>query len=34
MGLMPVAAINGMPLPVSEATAFLQEVLAAMEART
>ena len=34
MGLMPVAAINGMPLPLSEATAFLQEVLAAMEART
>jgi len=29
MGLMPVAAIDGTPMPVSEATAFLQEVLAA-----
>ena len=30
MGLMPVAAINGAPVPVSPATAFLQEVLADM----
>jgi branched-chain amino acid aminotransferase len=30
MGLMPVAAVNGAPLPVSAATAFLQEVLADM----
>jgi branched-chain amino acid aminotransferase len=29
MGLMPVAAIDGVPTPRSEATAFLQEVLAA-----
>jgi branched-chain amino acid aminotransferase/para-aminobenzoate synthetase component 1 len=29
MGLMPVAAIDGTPLPLSGATAFLQEVLAA-----
>lgn len=29
MGLMPVAAINGAPVPLSDATAFLQEVLAA-----
>jgi branched-chain amino acid aminotransferase len=29
MGLMPVAAIDGTPVPLSEATAFLQEVLAA-----
>jgi len=28
MGLMPVAAIDGAPLPKSDATAFLQEVLA------
>ena len=28
MGLMPVAAIDGTPMPLSEATAFLQEVLA------
>jgi branched-chain amino acid aminotransferase len=28
MGLMPVAAIDGKPMPRSEATAFLQEVLA------
>ncbi|MEJ2672469.1 MAG: aminotransferase class IV [Deltaproteobacteria bacterium] len=28
MGLMPVAAINDMPLPLSDITAFLQEVLA------
>jgi branched-subunit amino acid aminotransferase/4-amino-4-deoxychorismate lyase len=28
MGLMPVAAIDGTPLPLSEATAFLQEILA------
>jgi branched-chain amino acid aminotransferase len=28
MGLMPVAAINGAPVPLSHATAFLQEVLA------
>jgi branched-chain amino acid aminotransferase len=33
MGLMPVAAINGMPVLLSEATAFLQEVLATMAAR-
>ena len=32
MGLMPVAAIDGTPLPLSEATAFLQKVLAGMEA--
>ena len=30
MGLMPVTAVNGAPLPVSAATAFLQEVLADM----
>jgi branched-subunit amino acid aminotransferase/4-amino-4-deoxychorismate lyase len=30
MGLMPVAAVNGAPVPVSAATAFLQEVLADM----
>jgi len=30
MGLMPVAAVNGKPAPLSEATAFLQEVLAAL----
>ena len=30
MGLMPVAAIDGTPLPLSEATAFLQEILADM----
>jgi branched-chain amino acid aminotransferase len=30
MGLMPVAAIDGTPVPWSEATAFLQEVLADM----
>ena len=30
MGLMPVAAVNGTPVPVSPATAFLQEVLADM----
>jgi branched-chain amino acid aminotransferase len=30
MGLMPVAAVNGAPMPVSAATAFLQEVLADM----
>ncbi len=30
MGLMPVAAIDGTPLPLSEATAFLQEILAGM----
>jgi branched-chain amino acid aminotransferase len=29
MGLMPVAAIDGTPVPLSQATAFLQEVLAA-----
>ena len=29
LGLMPVAAIDGKPMPLSEATAFLQEVLAA-----
>jgi branched-subunit amino acid aminotransferase/4-amino-4-deoxychorismate lyase len=29
MGLMPVAAVNGTPVPVSDTTAFLQEVLAA-----
>jgi len=28
MGLMPVAAVNGMPMPLSAATAFLREVLA------
>jgi len=28
MGLMPVAAVNGAPVPVNPATAFLQEVLA------
>ena len=28
MGLMPVAAIDGTPMPLSEATAFLQGVLA------
>jgi branched-chain amino acid aminotransferase/para-aminobenzoate synthetase component 1 len=28
MGLMPVASIDGTPVPISEATAFLQEVLA------
>jgi branched-subunit amino acid aminotransferase/4-amino-4-deoxychorismate lyase len=30
MGLMPVAAVNGTPVPLSPATAFLQEVLADM----
>jgi len=30
MGLMPVAAIDGAPMPVSAATAFLQEVLAGL----
>lgn len=30
MGLMPVAAIDGTPVPLSEATAFLQEVMADM----
>ncbi|OGR30138.1 MAG: hypothetical protein A2139_04130 [Desulfobacca sp. RBG_16_60_12] len=30
MGLMPVAAIDGTPMPLSPATAFLQEVLADM----
>lgn len=30
LGLMPVAAVDGTPVPVSDATAFLQEVLAAM----
>jgi len=30
MGLMPVAAIDGVPLPQNDATAFLQEVLAAI----
>ena len=30
MGLMPVAAVDGVPMPQSEATAFLQEVLAGM----
>jgi len=30
MGLMPVAAVNGTPAPLSPNTAFLQEVLAAM----
>jgi branched-chain amino acid aminotransferase len=30
MGLMPVAAVNGTPMPLSPATAFLQEVLADM----
>ena len=30
MGLIPVAAVNGAPLPVSASTAFLQEVLADM----
>jgi branched-subunit amino acid aminotransferase/4-amino-4-deoxychorismate lyase len=30
MGLMPVAAIDGTPMPLNPATAFLQEVLAAM----
>jgi branched-chain amino acid aminotransferase len=30
MGLMPVAALDGRPLPLSEATTFLQEVLADM----
>jgi branched-chain amino acid aminotransferase/para-aminobenzoate synthetase component 1 len=30
MGLMPVSAVNGAPVPVSPATAFLQEVLADM----
>ncbi len=29
MGLMPVAAVDGVPIPLSEATAFLQEVLVA-----
>ncbi|MGO8763115.1 MAG: aminotransferase class IV [Desulfobaccales bacterium] len=28
MGLMPVAAIDGTPMPLSEATSFLQEILA------
>jgi branched-chain amino acid aminotransferase/para-aminobenzoate synthetase component 1 len=31
MGLMPVASINGTPMPLSEATDFLQAVLADME---
>jgi branched-subunit amino acid aminotransferase/4-amino-4-deoxychorismate lyase len=30
MGLMPVAAVNGAPVPVNAATASLQEVLADM----
>ena len=30
MGLMPVAAVNGAPVPLNPATAFLQEVLADM----
>jgi branched-chain amino acid aminotransferase/para-aminobenzoate synthetase component 1 len=30
MGLMPVAAVNGTPVPVKAATAFLQKVLADM----
>ena len=30
MGLMPVAAIDGTPVPRSEATAFLQEILGDM----
>jgi branched-chain amino acid aminotransferase len=30
MGLMPVAAVNGAPVPLSAATAFLQQVLADM----
>jgi branched-chain amino acid aminotransferase/para-aminobenzoate synthetase component 1 len=30
MGLMPVASVNGTPMPLSEATDFLQEVLADM----
>jgi len=30
MGLMPVAAVNGAPVPVNAATTFLQEVLADM----
>jgi branched-chain amino acid aminotransferase/para-aminobenzoate synthetase component 1 len=30
MGLMPVAAVDGVPMPQSEASAFLQEVLASM----
>jgi len=30
MGLMPVAAVNGAPVPISAATAFLQEILADM----
>ena len=30
MGLMPVAAVNGAPVPVSAATTFLQEILADM----
>ena len=35
MGLMPVASVNGTPMPLSPATAFLQEVLAGMiEGRT
>ena len=31
LGLMPVASVNGAAMPLSEATAFLQEVLADME---
>jgi branched-subunit amino acid aminotransferase/4-amino-4-deoxychorismate lyase len=31
MGLMPVAAVDGAPVPLSDATAFLQEVLAGLE---
>jgi branched-chain amino acid aminotransferase len=30
MGLMPVAAVNGTPMPLNEATAFLQTILAEM----
>jgi branched-subunit amino acid aminotransferase/4-amino-4-deoxychorismate lyase len=29
MGLMPVASVDGTPMPLNPATAFLQEVLAA-----
>jgi branched-chain amino acid aminotransferase len=31
MGLMPVAAVDGTPMPLGEGTAFLREVLAVME---
>jgi branched-chain amino acid aminotransferase/para-aminobenzoate synthetase component 1 len=30
MGLMPVASVDGSPAPLSQVTAFLQEILAAM----